>query len=115
MILQELLAQDKVTIITTIRELLKVEIDIDVYDSLTEELGIAFCGPIQLTEAGIEKFGDLLDFRVEITKNKYVFQALVDAQNTKEVRRLCELFESMAGYCSESDYNKWFQDANTNE
>ena len=50
-----------------VRELLKMDIDIDVYDNVTEELAVAFCGPMELTEAGIRRFGEVLDYWVELT------------------------------------------------
>lgn len=108
--LQELIKLERYDIMTTIRELLKTQICIDVYDNLTEKLGIAFCGPIELTEEGMKKFGDLLDYKVNLNKRKDWEWAVVEVSTEKEVNRLCELFESLAGYCSESDYDKWFKD-----
>lgn len=93
-----------------IREFLTRDVDIDVYDDYDEELGIAFCGPMFLTEEGKKEFGDLLDKEIEIFWSENYSHALVHAENDREVRKWCELFESLAGYCAEDDYEKWFRE-----
>ena len=40
----------------TVREFIKRDDDIDVYDDVCEELGIAFCGPLELTPEGEKQF-----------------------------------------------------------
>lgn len=49
-----------------VKDLLPMEIDIDVYDDVCEELGIAFCGPLTLTEAGQEKFSEVLEYEIQM-------------------------------------------------
>ena len=51
-------------------------IDIDVYDNVVEELGIAFCGAMELTDEGKEKFADVLEYDIEINEDYGV--AIVD-------------------------------------
>lgn len=100
-----------------VRELLKQDIDIDVYDNVTDELGVAFCGPMELTEAGIRRFGEVLDYEAKLTnKGNYIY-ALIDVNDPEDEdgweRKLelaKELFEGMAGLCSSADYELWFKD-----
>lgn len=100
---------------TTVREFIKKEADIDIYDNVCEELGIAFCGPMGLTEEGEKHFSQILDLKVEIyVDSEGYYNALLDIDDEHEVvwkRRLRlakEFFEGMAGYCSEKNYEKWF-------
>lgn len=44
-----------------VKDLITQEIDIDVYDDVCEELGIAFCGPVELTDDGAHEFADVLE------------------------------------------------------
>ena len=101
-----------------VRELLKMDIDIDVYDNVTEELAVAFCGPMELTEAGLRRFGEVLDYSVELAKDKgsyiYAIVAVDDPEDEDgwecKLELAKELFESMAGLCSATDYELWFKD-----
>ena len=97
---------------TTVRELLKEETDIDVYDNVCEDLAIAFCGPMELTEAGLHRFGGCLDYEVNIDIDNGC--AIVDVDGAegiwqKKLRLVKDLFDAMAGYCACSDYDKWFK------
>lgn len=40
-----------------IAEFIKRENDLDVYDNVCEEIGIAFCGPLKLTAVGFLSVG----------------------------------------------------------
>ena len=100
-----------------VRDLLKMDIDIDVYDNVTEELAVAFCGPMELTEAGIRRFGEVLDYWVELTnKGSYIYAivAVDDPEDEdgweRKLELAKELFESMAGLCPATDYDLWFKD-----
>lgn len=92
-----------------IRNLLKQEIDIDVYDDATEELGIAFCGPQELTEEGEREFADVLDYECSIGDQCVIIH--VDGEDWEHKLERAELlFESMAGYCSAEQFDKWFKE-----
>lgn len=100
-----------------VRELLKMDIDIDVYDNVTEELAVAFCGPMELTEAGIRRFGEVLDYWVELTNKGGYIYAIVAVDDPddedgweRKLELAKELFEGMAGLCSATDYELWFKD-----
>ena len=98
----------------TIRDLIQMEIDIDVYDDVCEELSIAFCGPQPLTEEGKKKFADIMDYPVKISNSSYGTIAVVNIDDPDEkvwTRRLAKakkFFDSAAGYCACSDYDRWF-------
>ena len=94
----------------TVRDLLAMDIDIDVYDNVCESLAIAFVGPAKLTPAGQEVFADVMDLPVHLMSD----HAVVDVDGPEGVwqRRLQlakRLFHSLAGYCSEADYDRWFE------
>ena len=99
-----------------VRDLLKMEIDIDVYDDVCEELGIAFCGAVELSEEAKEHFAEALDYDLSFQgSGKYAIAIVhVDDPNEKVwKRRLAkakELFYSLAGYCDADDYDRWFKE-----
>ena len=100
-----------------VRDLLKMDIDIDVYDNVTEELAVAFCGPMELTEAGLRRFADVLEYPVTLTNSGSYIYATVDVDDPEDEdiwERKLEaakgLFEGMAGLGSATDYELWFKD-----
>lgn len=103
----------------TVRDLIQQEVDIDVYDDVCEELGIAFCGPQLLTEEGEKTFADVLDYPVKINTCSYgglpAAIVLIDDPDedvwNERLEKARLFFESAAGYCSCEDYDRWFKDA----
>lgn len=95
-----------------VKDLLKMEISIDVYDNVCEELAIAFEGPMELTEAGKEKFAEVLEYDVSVDDGVAIVD--VDDENESEFERKLamakELFESMAGWCTMDEGKEWFKD-----
>ena len=88
--------------------------DIDVYDNVCEELGIAYCGSIELTKAGEEHFKEVLDYEIEIETNPRYSVAIVDVDKhdwKSRLKKAKEFFYSAAGYCKDSDYKVWFREA----
>ena len=102
----------------TLREFVQQDVDIDVYDDVCEELGIAFVGPQEFTEDGMKEFEDIMDFDVEINEHSYFGYpaAIVHVDDEDEkvwkhrIKRIKLFFESAAGYCSVEEYEKWFGD-----
>lgn len=98
---------------TTVGELLGREIDIDVYDDVCEDLSIAFCGPVKLTEEGERRFSDILGCKVGIVdEGKYPYATVVlggPGWNSR-LKKAKELFESAAGFCSEAEYGALFEE-----
>ena len=98
-----------------VRDLIALEIDIDVYDDVCEELGIAMCGPVVLTPEGQEHFAEVMDYEVTINNGSYMTATVhVDDDEDKvwkrRLKKAIEFFHSAAGYCSCDDYDKWFKD-----
>lgn len=113
----------------TVRDLMFIMDDIDLYDDACDDLAIAFCNPFDddevhiwseyLTQEGIEKFGEVLFYPAHIAKqirNGYtVYNFIVEIDDEddkvwkKRLRKAKEFFESAAGYCSCTDYDKWFR------
>ena len=88
----------------TVKDLLGQEICVDVYDNYDERLGIAFDGPIYLTEEGEKEFNKILNAEID----KFDDNAIVDTPNEERAELAKRLFNSLAGYCSEENWNKWF-------
>lgn len=99
-----------------VRDLLEMEIDIDVYDNVCEELAIAFCGATRLTEEGKKHFANVLEYDVKILEDSFFGKvAIVDVDDKegiwqKKLEGAKELFYSLAGYCPLTDYERWFVD-----
>lgn len=108
---------------TTVKDLLSLEISIDVVDDVTDDLWIAFDGPITLTEAGKRRFASVLDLPVVVPgvseddgihtiflNGETACILINDREDWERLELKCkDLFESLAGYCSESNWNKWFR------
>ena len=99
-----------------VKDLLEMEICIDVYDNVCDELSIAFDGPMELTEAGKEKFAEVLEFDATIHYNGYDTIALIDVDDENEevfehkLEAAKELFEGMAGWCTVDEWKEWFKE-----
>lgn len=93
----------------TVEELLKMDIDIDIIDDYDERCYIAFCGGYALTEEGKKKFSHMLDREVEIHTDTRGYEwGVISAENAKEADEAKEFFYSLAGFCPDSLFNKWF-------
>ena len=98
-----------------VKDLIKLDIDIDVYDNVTDDgIAIAFCGPIELTDEGKFKFEIALNREVELSDGVAVVN--VEDEYFPDnwelyLKNASEFFYSAAGYCSESDYQKWFKES----
>lgn len=96
-----------------VREFIKREDDIDVYDNVCEELGIAFCGPIELTAEGKRHFAEVLEYDIDVDDMYCCASIDVDAPEgewQKKLKKAKEFFYAAAGYCDADDYDKWFKD-----
>ena len=95
-----------------VKDLLGQEVDIDVYDNVCGELAVAFSGPMELTEAGKQRFAEALEFEISLGDNR-VWVDVDDYDEDEFERKLAlakELFEGMAGYCSVDEWNEWFKE-----
>ena len=98
---------------TTIRGLLRMNIDIDVYDDDSDGIGIAFCGPVGLTDEGKEEWKSILYYKVSFVEGTIAGDIAVvkipdDVDYDEMLDRCSDFFAALAGYCSQSDWDKWF-------
>lgn len=93
-----------------VKDLLRQNICVDVYDNVCEDLAIAFDGPQKLTEEGKRHFADVLEYEVMFKGSSDIVAIIdVDEENWEErLEKAKELFCGMAGYCSVEDYDRWF-------
>lgn len=100
--------------------------DIDVYDDVTEDLSIAFCNPFDdedvhewseyLTEEGMKKFDEVLDYPMEIHPTDYGYDmpcAIIkvddeDGKWEKKLEKAIEFFHACAGYIACDEYDEYF-------
>lgn len=94
----------------TVRDLIQQDIDIDVYDDVDESLGIAFCGPLALTEDGELHFEEALGLEISLVNNVAIVGVDDDDEKTwkRRLKIAKEFFEAAAGYCLDVDFQKWF-------
>ena len=95
--------------------------DMDVTNDVVDEFFPAWCGNV-LTEEGKEEWADALELEAEIVPvhKDYAFIHIKiddpDEKVWKANRREAKgLFESLCGYCSEEEYNRWFTDEEEQE
>ena len=97
-----------------IKDLLSLEIDIDIANTVTDDLWPAFCGPLALTSEGAKEFADVLELNItEIDTKSAVAVIQVDAPGElwkHNFIRAHKFFRAAAGYCAESEYSKWFKE-----
>ena len=87
--------------------------DIDVKDNVCEELYIAYDGT-QLTKTGKEHFKEVLEYEIDVDTDPRWPEAVIDVDGDEGVwqHKLAQasaLFYSMAGYCKDTDWDKWFK------
>ena len=93
-----------------VRDFIAKDIDVDVYDNVCEELSIAFCGSLKLTDAGERYFAEVLDMDIDYKDGAEYAILDVDGKAWHHNLRIArEFFESAAGYCPVSDYERWFK------
>lgn len=97
-----------------VKDLLTMDIDVDVYDNVCEELAIAFCAPVELTDAGKAHFEIALNLDIESLDDGV---CIVDVEDEFfpdnwefKLQKAAEFFYSAAGFCPIKTYQKWFKD-----
>ena len=101
-----------------VKDLLPMEIDVDVYDNVCDDIGICFCGPMELTEAGKAEFAEVLEYPCEFHNTGGEYSGIVcivdvgDAEQDEvwepRLEKAKAFFEAAAGYCSVDEYSLWF-------
>lgn len=98
-----------------VRDLFELGLDIDVYDNVCEEIGVAFCmDGIELTDAGLSRFSDVLEYPCQIMGDTTGYNwVLVDVDGDdweERLKKAKEFFWSAAGYCTCEEYDEWFKE-----
>lgn len=100
------------------RDFIGTDVDIDTYNDITDEDGMAFVGPVALTEAGEKEFGCLLDLNVRVsTGNVAVVEMPTgpESQTYKCLRAFGSFLRCAAGYCPQSTYDRFFKKLSSDE
>lgn len=94
-----------------VAEFIKREDDLDVYDNVCEEIGIAFCGPLKLTAEGKLMFADVLEYEIDVDEDYGCAIVNVDLPDWEtRLRNAKRFFYAAAGYCDADDWDRWFKD-----
>lgn len=100
-----------------VKDLLKMEVDIDVYDNVCDDIGIAFCGPMEVTESGAARFEVALNLDCTIKNDGRYCVCIVNVEDEFfpnlwkfKLKKAKELFYALAGYCDADDYDEWFKE-----
>lgn len=98
-----------------VKDLINLDICVDVVDDVTEELYIAFDGPLILTEEGKRKFEEVLEYPVDMnTDDPRLPVAIIGIDDNEDsvwearLEKAIEFFESAAGLCSSKEFDSWF-------
>lgn len=101
-----------------VRDLIAMDIDIDVYDNVVEGIGIAFCGPVKLSNEGMVKFDQVMDYEITIYRLSDGCDVCIittddeepEVPYTNKLRLAEEFFFACAGYCDSDNFDVWFVD-----
>ena len=106
--------------IIKVKDLIKMNVDIDVYDNVTQEIvAISFVGPVRLTEEGRKYFKETLEYEVKLYEEGWASVKCNDQEPEikwlNKAKKAQEFFFACAGYCSAKNYDKWFKEVKSNE
>ena len=93
----------------TVLEFINSGLEADVYDDVCEVCQIAFAGN-RLTEDGERRFSTVLGLEVELYDGQYCNNCVVKCDTEEEACAVAELFNTMAGFCSVEDYDKYVKE-----
>lgn len=96
-----------------VRDLMKLDIDVDITTNVFDDCYCAFVGPQPLTKFGLSYWEEVLELDCELSNEAPVCEIIIpDNLNEKETEEINEgikdFFGSCAGYCSIQDYKSWF-------
>ena len=82
-------------------------VSVDVCDDYDERCYIGYESGYDLTDAGKRRFAGALDVPIYGING---FAVTIHCPTEKEAQACKELFYSIAGYCSEKNFDKWFRE-----
>ena len=94
--------------IIKVRDLLDMDISIDVTDDFNGQWVADFKGPVKLTVNGIAKWSanNILDNEVVFTNSKAIVKGI---KNDNECKQLCSLFNTINKNVNENTYQKYIK------
>lgn len=92
-----------------VSDLINMNISVDVYDNVCDDIAVCLEGNfVELTEEGQKEFAEVLDYEVE-KLDRDIAIINIDFDDWEDrLEKAKRFFWSLAGYCSEEDYDKWF-------
>lgn len=96
-----------------IKDFIKLDVDVDIGNDVTDDLWPAFVGPLELTEQGAAEFADVLEYDIDYEDGDPDAAVLLDAPGDewkKQYVRARKFFCAAAGYCADAEYKKWFKE-----
>lgn len=93
-----------------VRDLIKLDIDLDITTNIYDDPYCAFVGPQPITRYGESYWEDVLNLECEISDEAPVAVIIIpEGEEAEEINDgIKEFFSSCAGYCSIPDYQSWF-------
>lgn len=94
--------------IITVRDLLNMDISINVTDDFNGQWIAEFKGPVKLTANGIAKWSidNILDKEIEFNKSKAIVKGI---KNDNECKQLCSLFNTINKNVNDNTYKKYIK------
>lgn len=94
----------------TIKDLLDKEIDVDVFNDVTDDICPAFAGKIYLTEDGEKYFSNIMSEECDVDEDNHRCVVLINGREDWETvwRNVSNLFSCIAGYCNYDRWNELF-------
>lgn len=100
--------------IMKVEDLITKEVDINIFNDYIDETIPTFVGPQGLTEAGRQRYKEVLNLDVEVDYMNHWAELKLDHLPEEEAARLFnkadEFFSGAAGYMEESKYLKYFKE-----
>lgn len=94
--------------IIKVRDLLDMDISINVTDDFNGQWNADFKGPVELTADGIARWSmnNILDKEIAFKENKAIVQGI---KNDNECKQLCSLFNTINKNVNDATYQKYIK------
>lgn len=103
--------------IMKVEDLITKEADVDIFNDYLDEEIPAFVGPQGLTEAGKQRYKEVLNLEVELDPRPEPRWAEIklgfltdDDEADRLFEEVSDFFAACAGYISETEYEKYFKE-----
>lgn len=98
-----------------VKDLIGLEIDVDITTDIFDDPYCAFVGPIHTTKYGESYWEEVLNLNCELVEDRplaviEIPGTLPDNEQEEVNEGIKEFFAALAGYCSIPEYQSWFVD-----